>query len=392
VRVAYPYPGYWPYTRRGGERLVHDLAGYVARQGHEVHVIASTPGRPRRADDGGVQVNYVRQLSHPLLYRYSPVLRQLGYAAQATRAVAELRPDVAHFFTYSNIPWPALRHAARPPYLFQSIVLKDRFPRTFWQPLFVETMRRADRVVALTEGGARAVEAEYGVSCGVLPPPVDMDEFRPCAPRADRPEVLFTADLADGWKGGNLLLRAWNLVHSACPEAVLVLAGPYGMAGWTGSLYPHTMLRQLDLVRDPRARAAIEVRGTGAVGSLPAWYSSASVTVLPSIREAFGLVLTESLACGTPVVGSSHDGPGEIIRDPAIGATVDLQDFDDLLGTARADDLAAAILHCIDLAQQPATAARCRDWASRWSLQDAVGPAYLALLEEVASGSRESAA
>ena len=144
MRIAFPYPSYWPYTRRGGERLVHDLATYLAGRGHEVHVITSTPGRARHALDGRVQVTYLSQLSHPLLYEYAPVARQLSYALQVSRVLVDLKADVAHFLSYSNIPWvPLLRRALDLPYLFQAIVLKDRFPRTRWAPLFNQCSSRS---------------------------------------------------------------------------------------------------------------------------------------------------------------------------------------------------------------------------------------------------------
>ena len=42
-------------------------------------------------------------------------------------------------------------------------------------------------------------------------------------------------------------------------------------------------------------------------------YRSAWVSALPSHDEAFGLVLAEALACGTPVVGSNDGGVPELI-------------------------------------------------------------------------------
>jgi len=42
---------------------------------------------------------------------------------------------------------------------------------------------------------------------------------------------------------------------------------------------------------------------------LPKLYSAASVTVLPSFTESFGYTIAESLACGTPAIGTSAHYP-----------------------------------------------------------------------------------
>lgn len=370
MNIAFPYPSYWPYVRRGAERCIHDLATYLAGRGHDVHIITSTPGRARTGRDGDVRVTYLRQLSHPLVYAYEPALRASKFAVDATRVLIDERPDVVHLWSFSGITWaPLLREAIDLPYV-QHIIMRNHYFKTRLDRfLFSQMVSRADRVVALTRGGAEAVTAEHGVACGVLPPPVNMDLFRPCRDRrTDRPIVLYPADLADVRKGGGLLLRAWNRVHRERPDAVLALAGPLGVAGYHQD-HGAALLARLDLVTDPRARAAIEVRGPGDVDILPTWYSEASVTVLPSVEEAFGMVLTESLSCGTPVVASAYDGPGEIVTSPDVGSTIELREWSDLENAKLADDLAEAILHVIELSRDPATGERCRAHASAWGLE-----------------------
>jgi glycosyltransferase involved in cell wall biosynthesis len=389
MKIAIPYPAYWPYVRRGAERCLHDLSRFLSHRGHDVHIVTSTPGRSREAYEDGTKITYLRQVGHPLIYRYAPLLRLSAYSVAATKVLVEDRPDVAHLWSYSGITWaPLLRRYIGMPYLFHIIMKNHYWPTRVDRFLFAQLVTRADRVVALTHEGAREVEAEYGVQCDVLPPPVDMEFFRPCAERdPDRPVVLHPADLADPRKGGILLLRAWNKVHRECPNAVLALGGPFGLAGFHQDQYGNTMLAKFGLVHDLAARAAIEVRGPGDIDSLPDWYSQAAVTVLPSVEEAFGMVLTESLACGTPVVASAHGGPGEIVTSREIGATIDLRDWADLQSAKVVDELADAILHGIELSRIDETRERCRSWASRWSL-DVVGARAEALLLDIAGSGR----
>lgn len=389
MKIAFPYTGYWPYVRRGVERCTHDLATFLAARGHEIHVITSTPGRPRVAWDGDVKVTYLPQLNHPLVYKYSPLLRVDLFAIGATKVMQRERPDVAWLWTYSGIRWASLlQRFWKMPYIYHVSV--------YWQAgrghLIFPELPGASRVLALNHHAAGLVEAEFGVECQVLTPPVDTGFFRPGpAPDLERPMVLFPADLADPRKGGALLLSAWNHVHRRLPKARLVLGGSLGVAGWLQDQNGRSMVSQLGLVKSREAREAVELRGPGSLRDLPDLYSRAAVTVLPSVQEMFGMVLTESLACGTPVVASSHHGPGEILTDPSIGRGVEISETTDLASGARAEELAEAILSAIELAREPHTRQRCREHAMQWSLER-IGPTAEEQLERVASGPERSGA
>ena len=56
LRVAFLTPCYWPEVRRGGERLVHELATGLAARGHRARLITAHRGRPSRTTEDGVEV------------------------------------------------------------------------------------------------------------------------------------------------------------------------------------------------------------------------------------------------------------------------------------------------------------------------------------------------
>jgi glycosyltransferase involved in cell wall biosynthesis len=64
---------------------------------------------------------------------------------------------------------------------------------------------------------------------------------------------------------------------------------------------------------------------------LPRFYNAANVLVLPStIQESFGIVLIESMACGTPVITSRLPGVRAVVDDGVDGFLVRPGDPDDL--------------------------------------------------------------
>jgi phosphatidylinositol alpha-mannosyltransferase len=94
---------------------------------------------------------------------------------------------------------------------------------------------------------------------------------------------------------------------------------------------------------------------------------------LTSFGEAFGLVLIEGLATGTPVVGSAGGTFPEIIDRPEVGR---LHEGDE------PEPLAAALLACFELAQDPGTRAACRARAEDFSQRRTV-TAYEELYAEL---------
>src|SRR4029079_16371143 len=66
---------------------------------------------------------------------------------------------------------------------------------------------------------------------------------------------------------------------------------------------------------------------------LPEFLAASDVIVLPSVREQFGQVLVEGMACGLPAIAVDAHGPADIVKR---GETGWLVEPDDVRGLANA--------------------------------------------------------
>ena len=233
--------------------------------------------------------------------------------------------------------------------------------------LFLGALRAATTTAALSRASAAAIERLVVRRAVVLPPGVSLARFTPSQPAPDRPvRILFSGSLADSRKRPDLAVEAFALVLARHPGARLAVSGS-GNATEVLNL----ARRMGDVAGD-----AVDVLGAGRPEDVPERYRQATVTVLPAEHEAFGLVLVESLASGTPVVCTPSGGMPEIVT-PEVGVVAT-----SATPRALADALEAAIV----LAADPSTAERCVARAERWDWESAVGPAHVELYERLAAG------
>jgi D-inositol-3-phosphate glycosyltransferase len=146
-------------------------------------------------------------------------------------------------------------------------------------------------------------------------PPAEPTVFRRTF-QIDGPFVLFVGRLASN-KGLRALVEAFADLHRRDPTAYLVLVGADG--GEQANV--ERRVKELGLTD--------RVRLTGFVPDeslLAAGFREARLFALPSQYEAFGLVLLEALAQGTPVVASRVGGIPEFIEDGKAGRLIPPED------------------------------------------------------------------
>ena len=377
LRVAILHPTFWPEVRRGSERFIRDLADGLLNRGHSPTLITSHIGPPRRTVEDGLTV--IRNWRPPdgrLRRRmFEEHLTHVPFSYLSLRAGSF---DVAHAL-YPTDALAAARwraHTGRPAVLSYMGIphrrsLANRRRRL---ELTVRAFHDCSGVVVLSQAAAAASERWLGVRPRVIAPGVDLAAFGPgeagaagaaageagaaAGGRASEPTFVCAAALEVPRKRVELLIEAFALVRRRHPDARLILSRSRSLAGGVpaGGAPPGVSFEDLD------DRAA-----------LAAAYRRAWVSVLPSLDEAFGLVLAEALACGTPGVGTRDGGIPEVLDRPEIGRLFDGE---------QPEALADALLEALDLAADPGTARACRARAEELSIDRCV-ERYVALYREL---------
>jgi D-inositol-3-phosphate glycosyltransferase len=195
-----------------------------------------------------------------------------------------------------------------------------------------QVVTAADRLVANTHAEAKELIELYHADPNrvrVVHPGVDLEVFVPGNQGAARKDlgvaedaiVLLFVGRIQPLKAPDVLIKAAAEILKQNPElrsqlVVAICGGPSG----SGLERPDalvTLADQLgisDVVKfvPPTSRA-----------NLVKWFQAASVCVVPSYSESFGLVAIEAQACGTPVIAARVGGLPTAVRDGISGVLID---------------------------------------------------------------------
>ena len=369
MKVAITNPTDWPQVRRGAERFINELADYLTRQGHEVTIISAHPGRTKRISDRGYRTIHYRRLWHPSFQKIG-LLEFHAFFVTTLQALLRERFDIVHCCTFMDAyaaDWA--RQFTGVPYVFliNGIPPRAKYYRslTLKGAIFRRAVLHADEVVSISRYMHEYFEERFGRGGMILPIPVDTDRFAVTKNRDhERPIILCAASLDDARKGGSLLARAFDRLKEIVPGVRLKLVG---------SASKETRDRLLSLIREEWQKD-VEFLDPSFGEQLPQLYGEAAITVLPSLWEAFGMVIIESLATGTPVVGTRDGAISELIDNPAIGRLFDPGEVQGAEAT-NIDGLVEAMREALELSRNPLTAERCREHARLFSWSH-IGPQF----------------
>jgi glycosyltransferase involved in cell wall biosynthesis len=306
----------WFTVNPGGlERYVHELTHYLSSK-DAVEVLG--------VDLPEVEANTSLKFTS-LGDAYSPFLKGLWDACCLFQKRSITYPDAVNFhFAYYALPLlMALPSKTATTFTFHGPWASEArqeglgacyVQMMYWIERYV--YHRCDRFIVLSQAFAALLHEQYKVpwpKIHIIPGGVNTTQFQPNLTRQqarvqlgwpqDRP-VLFTPRRLCHRMGLLELLEAMVQVKLHVPDIWLAIAGQ-------GPLWDVLAEQILELGLENH----ILLTGYISDEELAIAYQATNLTVVPSqTLEGFGLVLVESLACGTPVICTPVGGMPEVVE------------------------------------------------------------------------------
>jgi len=343
----------YPPAPGGAEDHVREVVNHLVQRGHEVVVYTSDMWKEHpfeRMTEPADEVDGVRvvrkrtfQMTETIHYPVMPGMNEL------LKEPADLVHS--HSFGYYHTNVAALRKRLsgtplvitphyHPPETMQGGAVRHGLRRVYDTRIANWVFSQADAVLFNTraEMESMAHHLDDPAKARVVPNGLHTELYRdlpdPAPFREARgiegPIVLYLGRLAVN-KRMELVIDAMPRLLEEVPDLTLVIAGPDDGVGDTW----RERAEGLGLGERVRFEGFLSEEDKVAA------YTAADVFVLPSEWEAYGLVLMEAQACGTPCVVSDRGGPREVISPDETGVVApygDAERWTGALMTLLTDD------------------------------------------------------
>jgi glycosyltransferase involved in cell wall biosynthesis len=308
---------WFPINPGGMERYGYELMQQLVAEGDRIDLCGI--GLPQDEPQSAIALKNLANINDPILKRLwfarqhfrqqqqqmlAPDAINLHFALYSFPLLDDLPSGVPITFTFHG-PWAleSQQEGAKP----WSVAFKQWVEQRVYQ--------RCDRFIVLSNAFGKILHEHYQIpwdKIHVIPGGVDTSRFQMNLSREQARQILgwppdqfilFTPRRLVKRVGLDVLLNAFAKVKLRCPDLCLAIAGrgaqEVALKKQASELGIESHVKFLGYLPDEQ---------------LPIAYQAADLTIMPSQSlEGFGLVLLESLACGTPVLCTPVGGMPEVL-------------------------------------------------------------------------------
>ena len=307
---------WFPEQGGGLDRVYYDCTHYLPLIGVEVRGLVA--GSSQVANNTNGQIQAFAPANSSLVKRWWGAKKKFNQLIETEK----YNLIVSHFALYTfpvlnqlkNLPLVTHFHG---PWALESNVESSK-SIAIWLKKELEKIcyRRSSQFIVLSKTFRDILHQEYQVpldKINIVPGGVEIERFllnlsvsearTQLGWSQDRPIIFCVRRLAKRMGLENLIL-AIKQVHKKHPDILVYIAGKGALA-----ITLQQQIEELELTQN------IHLLGYIPDEQLPIAYRAANFSVVPTIAfEGFGLIVIESLATGTPVIGTPIGGIPEILQ------------------------------------------------------------------------------
>jgi glycosyltransferase involved in cell wall biosynthesis len=319
----------------GIERVLSTKAGYLADVfGYEVHIIVGgkKPDSLFYHFSGKIIFHYL-DIDFPkrnpvqFIFRtkqdkiYQQKLEQVLFAIKPDITISTFGRDADFLYKIKDESIKVLEFHFTKNYLkhLGASLQNDKYRwiRKFWldflQKREIYLANKYDHIVVLTEKDKQLWGG--GDRFTVIPNPLSFQTGKIALLES---KVIVSMGRLVYPKGFSYLIDAFSLVHSKYPD-------------WQLHIYGNGLQKEIFQNQINNLSLQDKVWLENPEADVESILLNASLFVLPSLYDGFGLVLTEAMICGVPCIAfDSECGPSEIIREGEDGFLVELKNVNQL--------------------------------------------------------------
>lgn len=312
------------HPRAGGaEVFTHRVAESWVALGHSVTLFcAEVEGRPLRESVNGI--NIVRSGGRHSVYREARKFWKSEGSGNFDFVIDEVntRPFQAIKWANETVVVGLIYQVCRELWFYQLPFPVAFIGRFLIEPWWLRSFREA-KVLTISHSSAESLRA-YGLkNIEIIPVGADLGNAIPKSPKEDDPTIIFVGRL-ENHKRPMDVVNAFLLLLNKYPTAKLWIVG-------SGKL--ENKLKSVS----SEFSDSVKIFGSISDSEKVSRMSRAHVLVATSVREGWGLIVTESASVGTPAI--AYDVPG--LRDSVKAAK-------GILVPDNPKDLAVALISYFD--------------------------------------------
>ncbi len=311
----------------GLEIAVYNIAHQLAKKGHRVTVVTGTSNinYSKKIEKGGICVyrmpfilprivvrcGYKRAILSLFKCIIAPLiipltLIKLGLIIKLTK------PDIVnlHYIAENAFFCLAIKKFLKFKFIVNihgSDIDRCSHRSVFARWLTRKTLKEADCVLSNSDYllcQAKKICPEIAVKSRTIANGIDLKRFEITDEYVNNSKYILSIGNFSFNKGFDVLIKAFNMVHCKYQDLKLLIIGE-----GSGKTECEKIASEFGI------SDSVKFLGRKEFLKIPMFLSGCEIFVLPSRKEAFGMVLLEAMAVGKPIVATSVGGVPEVVKE-----------------------------------------------------------------------------